>query len=156
MRPVCFSCRESFPDAPAEVTARVLDLTQWPRFEGYGPLPGIRSAEFEERTPGVVGSRIRVVNTDGSTHVEEITEWQPEVRIQLRMRGFSPPLSRLAREFIETWELRREADVTMLTRSFELHPTAVWARPALWLIATLLKRAVARNLRQMRRGFDKP
>ena len=44
----------------------------------------------------MVGTRIRVTNTDGSTHVEEIVEWEPARRIRLRIGGFSPPLSRLA------------------------------------------------------------
>ena len=75
-------------------------------------LPGIKAAEFEARTPEVVGTRIRVTNTDGSSHVEEIVEWEPDRRLRLRMGEFSPPLSRLATGFDETWEFERtgEAD----------------------------------------------
>lgn len=46
----------------------------------YGPLPGIREAEFEAKTAEIVGTRIRVTNRDGSTHVEEIVEWEPTRR----------------------------------------------------------------------------
>ena len=52
-----------------------LDLSQWPGFTGWGPLPGIRQANFLRRTDAVRGSRIAVINTDGSSHVEEILEW---------------------------------------------------------------------------------
>jgi len=150
MSPITFTCRACLPLSPQQVADQILDLTNWPKFNGYGPLPGIRSAEFERRTPESIGTRIRVTNTDGSSHVEEIVEWRPEERLRLRMEGFSPPLSRLATHFSETWEFRREQDATLVTRSFELHPRSAMATPALWLIARLLKRAIDRNLRQMR------
>ena len=100
--------------------------------------------------PGVVGSRIRVTNTDGSSHVEEIVEWQPEHSLRLRMIEFSAPLCRLATEFVESWAFEREGPATTVTRSFESHPKSAVARPALWLISLLLRRAIARHLRQMR------
>src|SRR5262245_47949577 len=110
MLPVTFVCRETLYEPPEAIAAQILDLSQWPRFTGYGPLPGIRSAEFAVRTPDVVGTRIRVVSTDGSTHVEEIVEWRPQERVVQRMSGFSPPLSKLATEFVETWEFEPVAD----------------------------------------------
>lgn len=149
MLPVRFVCREMLPEPPEAIAATILDLSQWPRFTGYGPLPGIRSAEFEVRTPEVVGTRIRVISTDGSTHVEEIVEWRPAERIVQRMSGFSPPLSTLATEFVETWEFERGAAGTKVTRTFELHPRSNWVRPAVWLISVLLKHAVKRSLRDM-------
>ena len=76
MNPVCFPCETTLPLRPNEIAEQVLDITNWPDFEGYGPLPGNTSAEFEVRTPEFVGSRIRVENTDGSSHVEEIVEWE--------------------------------------------------------------------------------
>ena len=51
---------------------QILDLSKWPEFNGYGPLPGIREADFETKTDEIVGTKIRVTNRDGSTHVEEI------------------------------------------------------------------------------------
>ena len=72
MKPITFSCHESLPFAPEEIAKQILDLTKWSDFHGYGPLPGIKVAEFEVRTEGIVGTRIRVTNVDGSSHVEEI------------------------------------------------------------------------------------
>jgi hypothetical protein len=117
---------------------------------GYGPLPGIRAAEFEVRTANVVGSRIRVTNTDGSSHIEEIVEWQPNLRVGIEMKDFSPPLSRLATRFMETWDFVRLDGGTRATRSFELYAKSAPTRPVLWLISLLLRRAIARQLRQMR------
>jgi hypothetical protein len=89
MKPITFACHETLPLASEKIAEQILDVAKWPDFRGYGPIPGIKSAEFETRTPNVVGSRIRVTNLDGSSHVEEIVEWQPERRLQLQM-GDSP------------------------------------------------------------------
>lgn len=150
MRPITFRCNAMLPLAPEDIAGQILDLARWPEFAGYGPLPGIRSAEFEARTPEVVGTRIRVTNRDGTTHVEEVIDWQPDRRVRLRMSDFSAPLSRLATEFVETWEFERNGDETRVTRSFQLHAKGRATRPVLWLISLLLRRAVARHLRQMR------
>ncbi len=157
MRPIRFSCIETLGLLPADLAGRILDLSNWTDFKGYAVLPGIRAAEYEVRTPGVVGSRIRVTNTDGSSHVEEIVEWQPDVSLRLQMKDFSPPLSRLATEFVESWVFQRIDNTTRVTRTFEMHPTSGFTRPVLWLISLVLKRAIARHLREMRDlGQPKP
>jgi hypothetical protein len=150
MRPIRFSCSDTLAMPPADIAGRILDLANWTDFKGHAVLPGIKAAGYEVRTPGVVGSRIRVTNTDGSSHVEEIIEWQPCHSLRLQMKEFSPPLSRLATEFEESWAFERAGSATRVTRSFELHPKSAIARPALWLISLLLRRAIARHLRQMR------
>lgn len=152
MKPVVFSCTDTLPQPPEAIAGQILDVDRWKDFRGYGPLPGIRSAEFTLRTPQVVGSRIRVVNTDGSTHVEEIVEWNPATRLRLAMADFSPPLSRLATRFEEVWTFERLPEGTRVVRSFTLHPRSAIARPVLWLISLLLRRAIARNLAEIRIG----
>jgi hypothetical protein len=128
MKPITFACHETLPLAPEEIAEQILDVAKWPDFRGYGPIPGIKSAEFETRTPNVIGSRIRVTNLDGSNHVEEIVEWQPDRRIQLQMGNFSKPLSRLAASFVETWEFERVGNETKVARSFELNANSMLAR----------------------------
>ena len=150
MKPITFSCHETLPVAPDEIGKQILDLSKWPDFHGYGPLPGIKVAEFEVETEGIIGTRIRVTNTDGSSHVEEIVEWQPDQRIRLEFKEFSPPVSRLATRFEETWEFQRIEDGTKVIRSFQLHAKSVLAWPLLWVISFFFKRAIARNLREMR------
>jgi hypothetical protein len=66
------------------------------------------------------------------------------------MGDFSPPLSRLATGFDETWEFTSAGSMTRAVRSFELHPKSAWSRPALWIISVLLKRAIARHMRQIK------
>jgi hypothetical protein len=152
MRPVAFTCRESLRLAPEQIAAQILDLSKWPEFEGYGILPGIERAEFEARTAEVVGTRIQVTNRDGSRHVEEIVEWDPARRLRLRMHEFSPPLSRLATSFDETWEFASDDVRTSVERSLTLHPRSRLARPILWMISRLLRRAIARHLHQLDRA----
>jgi hypothetical protein len=150
MKPITFSCEQTLALAPEEIARQILDLKKWPDFHGYGPLPGIKVAEFEVRTSEIVGSRIRVTNTDGSKHVEEIVEWQPNHGLGLHMKDFSAPLSRLATGIEETWEFERIGNETKVTRSFQIHAKSVLARPLLWMISFLLKKAIARHLREMR------
>lgn len=150
MKPVTFTCRETLALAPEAIAAQILDVANWPTFEGYGPLPGVRSAEFEVETAEVVGSRVRVVNTDGSTHVEDVVEWQTDRRLVLRMSEFSPPLSRLTDRFEEVWAFERDGERTNVTRTFSLRPKSAVARLPLLLISLLLRRAVERHLRRMR------
>ena len=150
MEPITFRCVESLPGGPEPIARMILDLTKWPDFHGYGPIPGIKSAVFEIETPGVVGTRIRVTNLDGSSHVEEIVEWQPDRRVRLEMKEFSPPLSRLAAMFEEIWEFEPAEGETRVTRSFRIHARSRMSRCLLWVLSFLLKRAIARNLREMK------
>ena len=112
-------------------------------FQGYFVLPGNKVAEFEIKSPGVVGSRIQVVNTDGSTHVQEIVEWQADQRIEMHMNEFSAPLSRLAPGIEERWDFTRIGCTTRANRSCKLYRKSMMTRPVLWLISILLKKAIA-------------
>ncbi len=150
MKPITFSCHDTLRFSPEEIAAQILDLSKWPSFQGYGPLPGIKSAEFESRTPDIIGSRIRVTNKDGSSHVEEIVAWEPERRLVLRLGDFSKPLSSFATHFIETWAFERAGNETKVTRTFEVNPKSLLAQSFLWLISLFLKRAIARHLREMK------
>jgi polyketide cyclase/dehydrase/lipid transport protein len=150
LMPITFSCEETLGIPPEKIADQILDISSWSGFQGYGVLPGIKTAEFKIRTPEIVGSRIQVTNTDGSSHVEEVVHWEPNKRVRLHMRDFSPPLSRLTTGFEETWEFSRIGQNTRVVRSFELTAKSSVTRPLLWLISILLKRAIASHLRQMR------
>ena len=149
MKPITFACEGTLAVAPEDIARQILDLTKWPGFHGYGPIPGIKMAEFEFQTPNVVGTRIRVTDTDGSSHIEEIVEWEPDRRLRLLMHEFTAPLSWMAKNFVETWEFQRTGNETKVTRSFQLHAKSILAWPFLWMISFLLQRAIARHLRQM-------
>lgn len=149
MQPVAFSCTQFIPHSSAILCAEIANTARWNQFGGYGPLPGIAGAEYERRTPDMVGSRIRVRNRDGSQHVEEILRWEPEHAVELRLQEFTPPLSRIAAQFVEEWRFLPQGSGTLVTRTIRMVPTRPAARPALWLISLLMRRAIAHHLRQM-------
>jgi hypothetical protein len=146
MKPLIFTCTKTLPLAPHEIANQILNIEKWPDFRGYGPIPGIKTAEFESRTANVVGSRIRVTNLDGSTHIEEIVQWFPDRRLQLQMKEFSSPLSHLATSFLETWELQQMGSNTKAMRSFEMNAKSTAAWPVLWLFSFVLKRAIDQHM----------
>ncbi|MEW4488625.1 SRPBCC family protein [Thalassoglobus sp. JC818] len=148
-KPIRFACEITLPEQPEEIASKILDLSKWPEFNGYGPLPGIKAAEFEIETPEIIGTRIRVTNQDGSTQVEEIVNWEPTRQVRLHMSEFSRPLSGLATSFDELWEFERNGDKTHIVRTFQMFPKSNLTKPVLWMISFLLKRAIARHLKQM-------
>ncbi len=106
MTPITFFCEATLPQTPEKIASQILDMNRWPKFAGYRPLPGIKHAEFETKAADIVGTTIRVMNRDGSTHIEEIVEWQPTQLLRLHMHKFSPPVSRMATGFGETWKFQ--------------------------------------------------
>ena len=149
MQPITVDSSASFALPPADVSGKILDLASWSTFTGYGPLPGIASATFDHQTSDIVGTRIRVQNKDGSSHLEEITEWDPDKRVRLRMTELPLPLNHLATHFLETWDLCRAENNTKVIRTFHLFPKSRLARPFLWLISRLLKNASDRHFQQL-------
>lgn len=149
MKPITFSCEATFLQQPEQIANQILDLSKWPDFKGYGPLPGIKQAQFEVKTDEIIGTRIRVVNQDGSTHIEEIVEWEPTRHLCLHLKEFSPPLSRLATRFEERWEFQLKGAGTRAVRSFTLHPKSILAKPILRLISIPLKKGIMRHLKEI-------
>ena len=132
----------------SEICTEILDTERWSEFEGYSILSGIKDAHFEVRTPEIVGSRIKVQNKDGSSHVEEIIEWDVANRIALRFQEFDSPLQNLATHFIETWEFRKSPDGTEASRIMTLYPKGLLGWLMLIPISKLMKKAFEKNLRQ--------
>jgi hypothetical protein len=128
------------------ICTEILDTQRWSGFKGYSILPGIERAYFETKTPAWVGSRIKVQNTDGSTHVEEIIEWDVANRIALRFQEFSAPLEYLAACFIEAWEFRPSPEGTEVSRRMTLYPKGFFGWLMLIPISKLMKKALEKNL----------
>ena len=149
MKPIAFQFTRLIPTSASDICAAIVDVDRWSEFGGYGILPGIEKAVFEKQTADMVGSRIRVRNTDGSQHVEEIYKWIPGQEIAMKFHEFTPPLSYLATHFTEEWHLKAEGYATHVTRSFEMFPRRLTTRPLLWLISLLFRRAIARHLEEM-------
>lgn len=150
MRPIVFECSAEISLTPDAICDNIADMTRWPDFDGYLMMPGIDSASYDTRTPNMVGSRIRVKNSDGSQHIETITAWKHGVTVAMKLHRFGPPLANIASHFDEVWTFDRlSLDRTRVKRYFALHPKSRWTRPALWLISQLFRRAIAHHLRIM-------
>lgn len=140
MKPIEIKIHGETAQSPQEICQEVLTLERWPEFEGYAFLPGIKEARFETRTPGWVGTRIRVQNRDGSSHIEEIIRWDAK-GLSLKFQEFQPPVSHLATHFIETWDFSPIPAGTRITRRMTLFPKN-WPGWLLLLpIAHLMKKA---------------
>ncbi len=151
MKPVEIKIVGRTPLSAQEICAQILDTERWPEFRGYAFLPGIAGATFEAKTPALTGSRIRVRNTDGSSHVEEIVEWDTASRIALRFQDFDSPLRRFATHFLEAWEFRETADGTEVTRTMTLYPKNALGRLMLVPISKLMKKALEKHLAETTR-----
>jgi hypothetical protein len=97
----------------------------------------------------MIGSRVRVRSRDGSEHIEEFYEWQPGQKISMKLHEFTPPLRHLATHFLEEWTFKAQGSATQVTRTFQFFPRNFAARPLLWIISLLFRRAVAHHLEQM-------
>ena len=148
MKPVEVKIAGHIRKSSAEICQEILDTERWSEFKGYSILPGIKSARFEVKTQELIGSRIRVQNDDGSSHVEEIIEWDVANRIALRFQEFDSPLRRLATHFIETWEFRKSSAGTDATRTVRMYPRGVLAWMMLIPISRMMKKAFEAHLRQ--------
>jgi hypothetical protein len=149
VNPITFQRSKHIAKSPAGIAAEIADTARWSEFPGYGFLPGIERAQFEVRTDDMTGSRVRVYNSDGSQHVEEIIIWQPEQRIVMKLQEFTPPLSRLATHFIEEWNFVPQNGVTHVTRKFKMYPAQPLTRPLLWFISLFFRKAVEAHLEDM-------
>ena len=78
-----------------QICRQFLDISRWSEFEGYGFLPGVKSVQYQVTTPNMVGTKFRVINTDGSSHTEEIIEWDEERIIKLKFQDFDSALKTL-------------------------------------------------------------
>jgi hypothetical protein len=107
MKPIPFSCTKTLPLAPHEIANRILDLAKWPDFRGYGPIPGIKTAEFESRTATLSALEFESRTWMDRHTFEEIVQWFPDRQLQLQMKDFSTRLSHLATSFLETWEIQQ-------------------------------------------------
>ena len=148
MKPIEIKIVGHVQKSPPEICMEILDTERWSGFEGYSILPGIKSAHFEVKTPEFVGSRIKVQNKDGSSHVEEIIEWDVNNKIALRFQEFNSPLQNLATHFIETWEFRKSTNGTEASRIMTMYPKGLFGWLMLIPISKLMKKAFEKNLRQ--------
>lgn len=147
------TCRaeQTMPCAPDAVFALMVDPDRFPSmFEGYGPIPAIRSVTLD--TPLAVGATRRIHNTDGTTLTEQVTVLDRPVRHAYTLGGFRPPFSWLVTRGESDWTLSAQASGTHVRWIYDFTLTSALVYP---LAAVVLKffmgRAMQRCLDNMAR-----
>ena len=94
------------------ICEKILDVKTWSSFDGHGLLPGIDKAEYENRTTELVGSRIRVKNSDGTQHLEEILEWEAGKKLIMKIHEFPIKFKFYCHAFYRRVEFQRVSKKT--------------------------------------------
>ena len=152
MNPVEFTASRLISQNALKVCESIADVESWSDFNGHGIVPGIDKAVYEKRTEDLTGSIIKILNSDGSHHREEILEWIPGERIVMKIYDFPLPLRTMATHFLEFWEFEEKGkNKTLITRTFQIFPVSFLTRPFINQLASLLKRATVAHLDEMAR-----
>ena len=93
-----------------------------------------------------MGSIIKVINSDGSRHIEEIIHWDVDKKIEIQFYDFHSPLQYFASHFIETWEFNKVGDVTDMTRTMTMYPKGLLGWIFLKPLSLLMKKSFENNL----------
>ena len=149
MKPITFSCNDTLPLAPDDIARQSSTSPTGPTSTGTPCCPASRLRSSRSARPASSAPASESPTRTGRATSRRSWSGSPTAAAA-QMKEFSPPLSRLATGFEESWAFERVGNATRVTRTFELHPKSAFARPALWLISLLLRRAIARHLRQMR------
>jgi hypothetical protein len=149
LRPIEINTYRLVNKSPQVICSYIQDTDQWSKFEGYFILPGIDKADFEKRTEAVVGSRIKVRNKDGTSHIEEIIEWDENRKVVLRFQEFKSPLKNFAAHFFEEWKFAASEKGTKITRIMKMYPKNLLGWLILKPISLLMKKALEKNLIQL-------
>ena len=148
MNPIELTTNGFVNRTPNDICSILLDTNRWSEFEGYSILPGIEKAEFEKRTAEVVGSRIKVRNNDGSSHIEEIVEWDVNKKVVFKFQDFNSILKYFATHFIEEWNFVTKDEGTEIERNMKMYPKHVVGWLILKPVSKLMKKALEKNLMQ--------
>lgn len=145
--------RHQFDVPPERLFDFTNDAANFVSFTGFGIVPGIRSARYETAEPPRLGSRRRILKTDGTEHLEEIIAFERPVLHVSRITALSPPLAWLVRSGEDAWRFRSEgATRTTLDRTFSFELTSpLVAIVALPLLHLFMRIAVRRDLQNIDR-----
>lgn len=137
-----FTLESTTPVSPERTFDAICDLSKWPLFRGYGPLPGIVEATLPGGGVMGLGARVRVRNSDRSVHHEVVTVFERPRRYVVRME-LTPPASWVLKSIEETIELEAAPGGTRMRRRFVVTRRSILTAPVAWLFGgVLLPRAV--------------
>lgn len=142
-----------FRSPHVEVFDSVTAVHNLTTFVGFGPIPGI--AEAEHAGPITEGSELRILNTDGSRHVERVEVLDPPTRYRIRIGGFDSPFRFLIDHATEQLDFHARDGGTTVEREFRFTLTSPLAAPlAAPLLHLFFARALDRNYERLRDLID--
>jgi hypothetical protein len=139
---VTFTVEVRYHQEPRYIFDSFIQIEKWHDFKGFGMIPSIKNANFILKTDSIKGTIIQVENSDGSSHKEEIQEFEKDKYLKIKMYDFSRPLSYFAHFFIEEWALKKMEDGYKIERSMTLHSKGIFSYFILKLISNNLKNAI--------------
>ncbi len=134
-----------------EFTNSVAGLTT---FVGFGPIPGIREARYHNSTGAQLGARREITKTNGAVHEEEIIAFEPPARHVARIYVPSRALSWPIREAIDEFRFVEHGVETRVERVFEMTLVSSVAWPVAMIARSLMRRAVRRDLANLKRRIE--
>jgi len=153
---VSFTVRHFFPVDRERLFDFTNNASNFVSFVGFGPVPGIRQASYE--TPGQprLGSRRRILKTDGTEHLEEIVAFDPPLRHVSRVTGLSPPFSWLVLSGEDDWKFEESSGGTVVERTFAFELTSPLAAMAAFpLLHLFMRPAVRRDFRNIAKACER-
>lgn len=146
--------RAEFQCTPRSAFDHTNDAASLTSFVGYGPIPGIREARYITPDPVGLGSRRTVTKSDGTNHLEEITEFVPGQRHVTRISGLAGAFGILVKDLHDIWEFDLSPRGTALvTRTFVINTRAA-AVPIALALVPFLRRAIRRDLRNTQQAIE--
>lgn len=140
----------SYPVAPETVFDFTNEASNFTSFVGFGIVPGIREASYETDGGPRLGSRRRVVKTDGTEHLEEIIAFERPWLHVSRIVGLAPPLGWIVQEAEDAWRFAGDNTETRVRRTFSFAlRSPLWSAVAFPLMHVFLRVAISRDLRNI-------
>ena len=152
---VTFTIEVYYYKEPQYIFDSFMQIEKWNDFKGFGIIPGIKTANFIVKSESIKGSIIQVENSDGSSHKEEILEFEKDTYLKIKMYDFSKPLSYFATFFIEEWVLKKMDDHYKLVRSMTLHSKGMISNFILKVISNNLKYAIQKHTEYVIHEIDR-
>jgi len=152
---ITFTVELKYFQEPRYIFDSFMQIEKWNDFKGFGIIPGIKTANFIVKSESIKGSIIRVENTDGSSHKEEILAFEIDKYLKIKLYDFSKPLSYFATHFLEEWALKKMEDGYKVERSMTLFSKGTISRFILKVISLSLKNAIQKHTEYVVHEIDR-
>jgi hypothetical protein len=152
---ITFTVEVKYFQEPRYIFDSFMQIEKWNDFKGFGIIPGIKTANFIVKSESIKGSIIRVENTDGSSHKEEILAFEIDKYLKIKLYDFTKPLSYFSTHFLEEWALKKMEDGYKIERSMTLFSKGKISRFILKVISLILKRAIQKHTEYVVREIDR-